>query len=344
MILESPGHAAGAFLCRVPATIPGPEGEPNRRNAPFAALGTMSATRKAGRGPLSAREPGGAAHRRSALLSFRHADTLDQNGSKGVRVLKKLVLGLLLVLAAGVAGTLLYADHIAKGVVETGSSRAFGTPVEVGGVRLGLMDASFTMRGYQVANPGEFESPYLFAMGNADLGVGYDGLGRDRIEAQSLDIEGVTLNLEMGPGGTNFGPVLRHIRELSGDAAGGEDAGPKFVIREVEIRGIEVNLTLPGTERAIGVAPIRLENVGGDDGVWMSQLAAIVLGAVLERAAESGQLPSELSGAIGKGLGNLPRALADEAGERLRESVDEQAEGLLDRAAEAIGGDDGDDG
>lgn len=258
--------------------------------------------------------------------------------------MKKLVLGFLLVLAAGVTGTLLYADHIAQRVVETGSSRAFGTPVEVGGVRLGLMDASFTMRGYQVANPGEFDTPYLLAMGDAELAVGYGGLGRDRVEAERLNVDGVTLNLEMGSDGTNFGPVLRHLREISGGAAGGEDAGPKFVIRQVEIRGIEARLQLPGAERSIQVPPVRLENVGGEDGVWMSQLAAIVLGAVLEQAAESGQLPPELAGAIGNGLGNLPRALADQVRERLRESVDEQAEGLLDRAAEAIGGDDGDDG
>lgn len=258
--------------------------------------------------------------------------------------MKKLVLGFLLVLAAGVAGTLFYADHIARRVVETGSSRAFGTPVQVGGVRLGLMDASFTMRGYQVANPGEFDRPYLLAMGHADLAVGYDGLGRDRIEAHRLNIDGVTLNLEMGPGGTNFAPVLRHLRELSGDAAGDQDAGPKFVVREVEIKGIEAHLDLPGAQRSIEVAPVRLENVGGEDGVWMSQLAAIVLGAVLEQAAESGQLPPELAGALGDGLGNLPQALADQARERLRESVDDQAEGLLDRAAEAIGEDDGDDG
>lgn len=258
--------------------------------------------------------------------------------------MKKLVLGCLLVLAAGATGTLLYADHIAQRVVETGSSRAFGTTVEVGGVRLGLMDASFTMRGYQVANPGEFESPYLLAMGDADLAVGYDGLGRDRVEAQRLNIDGVTLNLEMAASGTNFGPVLRHLREVSGDAAGGEDAGPKFVVREVMIKGIEAHLNLPGAERTIRVPPVRLENVGGEDGVWMSQLAAIVLGAVLEQAAESGQLPPELAGAIGNGLGNLPRALADQARERLRESVDEQAEGLLDRAAEAIKDDDGNDG
>jgi hypothetical protein len=259
--------------------------------------------------------------------------------------MKKWVLGCLLVLAAGAMSILLYADHIARGVVERGSSTAFGTPVNVGGVRLGLMDASFTMHGYRVANPGEFQTPYLFSIGDAELDVGYDGLGRDRIEASRLAIEGVTLNLEMSGSGTNFGPVLRHLRELSGDAGAGEGAGPRFAIRELELEGIEARLALPGADRMVQLPPVRLEEVGGEDGVWMSQLAAIVLGAVLEQAAESGQLPPELAGAIGNGLGNLPRALADQARERLRESVDEKAKGLLDRAAEAIGGDDdGDNG
>lgn len=258
--------------------------------------------------------------------------------------MKKWVLGILLVLAAGVTGTLLYADHIARGVVETGSSRAFGTPVRVGGVHLGFMDASFHMNGYRVDNPGEYQSPYLFAIGDADLAVGYGGLGRQRIEAKRLSVDGVTLNLEMSGRGTNFGPVLRHLRELSGGAGGGEESGPKFVIGELELKGIKARLDLRGANRTIEVPPIRLENVGGEDGVWMSELAAIVLGAVLEQAAESGRLPPELAGAIGSGLGNLPNALADEARKRVRESLDDEAKGLLDRAAEALGDDDEDGG
>lgn len=257
--------------------------------------------------------------------------------------MRKLVLGILLLLAVGVTGTLLYADHIAKGVVESGSSQAFGTPVQVGGVRLGFMDASFNMRGYEVANPGEFRSPHLFSIGNAELAVGYGGLGRDRIEADRLSIDGLTLNLEMGGSGTNFGPVLRHLRELSGGAGGGS-AGPKFVIGELELEGIEAHLDLPGNKKTIEIPPVRLENVGGEDGVWMRELAAIVLGAVLDQAADSGRLPPELAAVVGNGLGNLPNALADEARKRVRESLDEEAKGLLDRAADALGEDGEDDG
>lgn len=254
--------------------------------------------------------------------------------------MRKLVLGILLLLAIGVTGTLLYADHIAKDVVESGSSRAFGTPVQVGSVRLGFMDASFNMRGYEVANPGEFRSPHLFSIGNAELIVGYGGLGRDRIEADRLNIDGLTLNLEMGGSGTNFGPVLRHLRELSG----GGGAGPRFVIGELELKGIEAHLDLPGNKKTIEIPPVRLENVGGEDGVWMQELAAIVLGAVLEQAADSGRLPTELAAVVGNGLGNLPNALADEARKRVRESLDEEAKGLLDRAADALGEDGENDG
>ncbi len=258
--------------------------------------------------------------------------------------MKKLVLGILLVLAVGVTGTMLYADHIAKDVVESGSSQAFGTPVHVGGVRLDFMDASFNMRGYEVANPGEFRSPHLLSIGNAELAVGYGGLGRDRIEADRLSIDGVTLNLEMGASGTNFGPVLRHLRELSGGAGDDGSAGPRFVIGELELKGIEARLDLPGNKRTIEVPPVRLENVGGEDGVWMRELAAIVLGAVLDQAADSGRLPPELAAVVGNGLGNLPDTLAGEARKRVRESLDEEAKGLLDRAAEALGDDDEDGG
>lgn len=247
--------------------------------------------------------------------------------------MKKLVLGILVVLAVGVTGTLLYADHIASRVVESGSSRAFGTPVQVGGIRLGLLDASFSMNGYQVSNPGEFESPHLFAIGDADLAVGYDGLGRERIVAESLAVEDVSLNLEMAGGGTNFGPVLERLRGLSGGGSAGEGAGPRFVIRRLELQDIRVSVSMPGVDRTVEVPPIRLDNVGGEDGVWMHQLAAIVLGAILDRAADSGVLPPRLAGLVGDGLGNLPSSLARQARERVRETVEEEARGLLDRVS-----------
>lgn len=244
--------------------------------------------------------------------------------------MKKFILGIILVIAAGVTGVLFYADHIAQRTVETGSSRAFGTPVQVGGVRLGLMDASFDLNGYEVANPGEFETPFLFGIGSAELDVGYDGLGREKIVADRLAIDGVVLHLEMNGGRTNFGPVLSNLRGLSG-GGGGESQGPRFVIRELELKGIEASLKLPGLERTVTVPPVRLENVGGEDGVWMQQLAAIVLGAVMEGAADSGKLPPELAAVLGQGLGNLPASVAREAKERIRDAVEEEAGSLLDR-------------
>lgn len=254
--------------------------------------------------------------------------------------MKKLALGVLLAVAAVVTCTLLYADHIAQRVVEGGSSRAFGTPVEVGGVRLGLLDASFDINGYRVANPGEFESAHLFAIDDATLEVGYGGLGRERIEARRLVIDGVSMNLEMAGGRTNFGPVLKQLQGLSG-SGGGQQQGPRFVIRELELTGIEASLKLPGVERTVAVPPVRLENVGGQDGVWMSQLAAIVVGAVMDRAADSGKLPPEVAGLVSRGMGNLPSALADQARRRVEKAVEEEARGLMDRAAEALGESDG---
>ena len=259
--------------------------------------------------------------------------------------MKKFVLGILVLLAVGVTGTLLYADHVAQRVVESGSSRAFGTPVQVGGVRLGLMDASFAMNGYEVSNPGEFQSPYLFGIGSADLDVGYDGLSRERIVADRLVVDGVVLNLEMAGRSTNFGPVLRHLRQLSGAQPDEpEAAGPRFVIRTLELRGIEARLTMPGVDKSVQVPPVKLQDVGGEDGVWMSQLAAIVLGAVLDRAAESGKLPPELAGLIANGLGNLPSNLAREARDRVKEALEEETRGLLDKAADAVTGDDKEEG
>lgn len=253
--------------------------------------------------------------------------------------MKKFVLGFLLVLAAIALCTLFYVDVIARNAVETGSQRAFGTPVRVGGVRLGLMDASFDLEGYEVTHPDKFESPYLFGIGEANLAVGYDGLGRDRIVADRLHIDGIRLNLEMAGGDTNFGPVLQHLRGLQGGAEGEEPAGPKLVIRQLELSGAQVRIAIPGIQRTATLPAIQLENVGGEDGVWLYELAAIVLGAVVDQAVASGDLPTRVSGILSQGLQGVPNALAREARQRVDDEVEEAADGLLDRAKEALGED-----
>lgn len=255
--------------------------------------------------------------------------------------MKKIILGIVVLLAVAVLGVWLYADAIASRAVEKGSTYAFGTPTEVGGVRLRLLDASFGMSGYQVSGAEGFRDTPLLSVSDADLEVGYGGLSRQKVVAKRLSISGVRLNLLMKGTSSNFGPVLKHLRTLSGGGSGAESQGPRFVIKEVVLDDVGAHVDVPGLERDLELPTIKLEDVGGEDGVWMSQLAGIILGAVVREAARHGGLPPALNAALGEGLGNLPASLAREARQRVREKVEKETQGLLDKAKQAVEDKDG---
>jgi|GEM_PF-5457471 len=255
--------------------------------------------------------------------------------------MRKILLTLVVVVALTVLGVWLYADAIASRAVEKGSTYAFGTPTKVDGVRLRLLDASFAMTGYRVSGPEDFRDSNLLSIEDADLEVGYGGLSREKIVARRLDVSGVRLNLLMKGASSNFGPVLKHLRTLSGGEGPAGGDSPRLVIGELVLDDVSAHVDVPGVQRDLDLPTIRLTDVGGEDGVWMSQLAGIVLGAVVHEAARQGGLPPALDVALGKGLGSLPASLEREAKQRVREQVEKETQGLLDKAKQAMGDDDG---
>lgn len=255
--------------------------------------------------------------------------------------MKKLLLGIAFVLVAAVTGVWLYADTVARQAVERGSTQAFGTSTEVGLVTLGFLDASIGISSYRVSGASGFQESSLLSVDDVDLKVGYGGLGRERVQASRLTVSGLELNLLMDAGGSNFGPVLRNIRNLSGGGSG-ESNAPRFAISKVQLQDLAVNIDVPGVQRSLTLPDIELSEVGGEDGVWLSELAAIVLGAVMQHTVEQADLPPALRTALSGGLDDLPAAIGREAKDRLREQLDEEARGLLDRATDALQGDEDD--
>lgn len=252
--------------------------------------------------------------------------------------MKRLFLTLAVLLALSVLGACLYAETAAKRVVERQSSSAFGTPTSVGLITLGFFDASLRLRGYRVGGPEGFDDTPLFRVAETDLTVGYRGIGRDRIEASRLRVQGVNLNLLVEGGRSNFAPVLQHLRQST--AGAGEASGtPRFVIREVVLEDIAVRVDAPGVQRELKLPPVTLHDVGGEDGVWLSELATLVLGAVMKAAAQHGELPPELAAALGGGLDGLSAELRRTLRDGARERLEEETEGLLDQALEELRGD-----
>ena len=122
-------------------------------------------------------------------------------------------------------------DSVVESRIEQAASMAFGSRVEVGGVKTNLRDGTLTVEHISVANPPGFENPYAVRLNAVQAAVDYEGLNIKRVE-----IENPEFYVEEHGGKTNFEQMLQSLdsgaARPSGAAQGNE---PVIVIRHLRI-------------------------------------------------------------------------------------------------------------
>lgn len=277
-------------------------------------------------------------------------------------VVKILVLVLLGLAALGFAGVLLV-PPAAKTAVDSGSRHAFGVPSTLGDVTasLGLSQTTVGFTDYVLSSPEGFDEP-LLSIGRFQVGVGTTSIVGDVKEVGALVLEDVTLSLTQDGTRNNLVPVLQHVRGLGGGDEGGTEPdasdgsegdaspGPRLRIGTVRVAGIAARLRLAGVP---GIEPFdeRYEipayeedwsDVTGEDGLTVSEIAGRILDGAQARALDAAEgvapepvlaaLRSTLAGGLEGGLEGALDSAKDAAEGALRDEADEQIDDLKGRA------------
>ncbi len=257
-----------------------------------------------------------------------------------MKLLIKLFVVLVLLVAIGVTAVFFYIDKIAKAGVETGGSYALGVPTTLKSADVGVFSGEFSMRGLNVANPEGFDTDHFLNLDDAGVKVALKTLRGDTVELPSLHLISLDMNLEKKAGKSNYQMVLDNLKRLeSGEkpAEDTEEEGKGFIVREIIIKDIVVHVDLLpiGGELSkvvVGLPKdeeIRLTDVGAGEGgpVKLSELFGIIYQAVLMFVIENGgDLPSEILGELQNGLaGLLP---LDEMGIGVMAGMDGQFEDI----------------
>jgi hypothetical protein len=199
-------------------------------------------------------------------------------------------------------------DYLIKIGVEKGASSALKVPVEVKSVHLSVIHSSVVINGLRIGNPAGYELPQFLSLGEAKAAVSTGSLLSDTIDIDYIVLNGINLSVEQKGFGTNLQEILNSLPKSEAETQ--QAPGKKLRIKQLEISDVNVTLKLlplPGKANKITIklAPIKMENLGTDDGLSMATLTSKILVAIAAGVAKqaTGILPEGLTNSIQSSLG-----------------------------------------
>lgn len=274
-----------------------------------------------------------------------------------MKALIRIIVAVVLLVVIGVIIALLFIDRLARNGVERGATYALGVPTTLQSADVRVMAGEFTMGGLHVANPQGFTTSHFLTMNDGDVAVALTTLREETVELPRLELTGIDVNLEKKDGKSNYNAILENLKRFEQkDPPPDQEAGKKFVIREVVIHDITAHVdVLPVggelTRLELPIDEITLKDVGTDTdrGMLMSELSGTILKAIFAGILRKGgdllpdDLLNDLGGAL-DGLGDIGQFGVEVAGQALGEigtgagEVGKGAGEVLKGVGEGLGG------
>jgi hypothetical protein len=250
---------------------------------------------------------------------------------KLLRILAVLVLLLVVLLGIGV----LFIDRAVVAAVEKGGTYALGVETKLDGADIGL--GSFGLEGLSVANPPGFEGAHFLVLGTGQLEVETGSILADQIVAPLLELREVTVELDRGKDGTNYGVILKNLERFeSKDEAPEppEEGGKTVLVQKLRIHDVTAHVNL------IGVAPITvtIPEIAVDDldssGMTAAQIASLLVRTLLTSILQAGGgiLPDDILKDLGGQLQNVGTVALEITGD-----VVKGVTGEIEKATEGLG-------
>lgn len=278
---------------------------------------------------------------------------------------------IVVLLVAGVFAAVASINTLAERGIEKGATYALGVPTTLDGASIGLFSGELGLSGLKIDNPPDYKAPHFMTLGQGDVAVSLASLRQDTVRIPRFTLDTVDVRLERKSGSSNYGQILDNVKKVTGsdkEPAPKADpgSGKKFVIDELLIKDITVTLDMLGLDGAAGaivgdatrvtvpIKEIKLDHVGQTgtgvkgSGVTMSELASLIVEAVLAATVEQGGglIPSDILGDLqGRlaSLGNLDQLdlsvigdLQKNLGEQAGKAVDDAVKKVTDEAGKAV--------
>ncbi len=229
----------------------------------------------------------------------------------------RIVLAVVVVVIVAVVLVVIYIDSVARTGVERGGTYALGVDTTLDAMDVGVLSGSVEMAKLEVGNPEGFDTPHFLRLDSGRVVASLGSLMKEKIIVPELTLSGISMNLERKRGKANYKVIMDNLKrfESKEDAAPEEQKeGKKFIINELAIRDIQVQVDLlpvagERTRVPVKIERIEMANVGsdGDEGIALAELVGILTKAILTAVVENAgdRIPADIAGELGTGLAGL---------------------------------------
>jgi hypothetical protein len=274
-----------------------------------------------------------------------------------MKLLLKLLAGLVLLLVLLVAAAAFLIDPMARTAVEKGVTHATGSETSLESAKIGILAGEVSFNALEIANPPGFQDRPILSVGSFTADWDFQSLFQDEIVVHLLELDGLDLSLEVNGTDSNIDQLIERLRELT--AGEGEDdkgepsdeptqppeappgeEGPDIFIERIRIADVRTGLTItgiPGIEGSYSaeVPEIIIEELGtGDKSGTLAEWAARIIEQTLVHTQGAGQgtFPAEIQALLSGDLDPLKSKaeaeLKKKAGELIEDELPELKEKL----------------
>ena len=245
-----------------------------------------------------------------------------------MKKLRRLLLGLVVLVVVVVLAGVFSIDLLAKAGLEKGAAYALGVETTVDSLSLSLIGGSLSISGLRIANPEGFGSQYFMESGQFDLQLRTGSIFEQTIEFDKFALDGLEINIEQKLPENNVVQILDNLKKFESDQQAEPSEGKRIKVDRIVIRNVKAHFhLLPGIGPAgpvtVEVPEIELTDVASDDGggILIGQLVGRIVQAVLTDvfAKSEGMVPT----------GFLKDLNVDVSG--LQKAVDDQLRGLAEK-------------
>jgi hypothetical protein len=243
-----------------------------------------------------------------------------------MKILKWLAIVVVVLLVLGVGVTWIFFDPLVSSAIEKGSTYATGVDTKVAHVSASPVAGKFGLEGLSLANPPGFRDEPFVSLGSAHAAWQNGTLLSDTIEMDEFVVQDVVVNLERANGKTNYGTILDHLSQVSGEKPEPEKKpepdktkGQKnLIIKKIEIKNVRATLYLPNLPSIPVTVPSLVIDDFRSNGTTteiVGKLTSEVLHSILASVLKAGKdiFPADIVNDLGNGLKNVGDVLGSGA-------------------------------
>ena len=216
--------------------------------------------------------------------------------------------------------------------IEAAGTARLGVPVEVAAVDFELAERRVEVLGIEVENPPGVEGPPALAVGRLAVTLELGRTGNEPLVVELLELDDVVVTAVVdgysAGAFTNIGRIVERSRRSASTRrskeAAGADPGLRVVVERLAVRQGRGALVSPLGSTEAELPDIRVDGIGGTEGVSVDELTAEVVARLADQTNEA-----------------VARAMIDKIDV---EDVVDRVKGKLDRFAEGLFGGGTDEG